>query len=338
MARRDPVRWGVLGCARIFERRMMPAFRAAANAEVVALGSRTQERAEACAARHGIGRAHGSYEALLADTEIEAVYIPLPNDLHAEWTLRALAAGKHVLCDKPAALRSDDAKRMAEAARAGGLRLMEGFMYRHHPQHARLAEIARSGEIGPVVHFRGTFTYPADATHEATFRFRPEQGGGALMDVGVYPLNAARLHFASEPTAVSTTAVMDPDRGVDRHVVAVLEFPEGRTATVEGGFDQTFTIRYEVVGREGVAMTERAFQPGDNPVTLIVRKGDEIRTEQIPAANHYVREIEHFGACVRDSARPLWPGEAGVAQARAVEATQRALREKRRVEINEVEP
>lgn len=329
----ERVRWGVLGCARIFERRMAPAYAAASSAEIVALASRTQDKANACVARHHIARAHGSYEALLLDPDVEAVYIPLPNDLHTLWTLRALEAGKHVLCDKPLALSYADARRMAESARQKGLRLMEGFMYRHHPQHARVAEIVRSGEIGDVVHFRGTFTFPADA--QAGHRWSPAQGGGALLDVGVYPLNAARFHFEAEPVEVAAVAVMDATHGVDRHTVAVLDFPGGRTATIEGGFDQTFTIRYELVGDEGVVTAERAFQPGDGPVTLLVRKGDVSHPETVAGANHYVAEIEHFGACVRDNAKPLWPGENGVAQARAVEALARSVREGRRVAVAE---
>ena len=153
----------------------------------------------------------------------------------------------------------------------------------------------------------------------------------------MYPLNAARLHFRAEPIAVVAGAAMDDASGVDRHLVGVLEFEGSRTTTIEGGFDQTFTIRYELVGYDGVVMTERAFQPGDGPVTLTVRRGDDVRTETVPGANHYVREIEHFGACVRDPEKPLWPGEDGVLQTRAVEAVRRSLQEKRRVEVAEVE-
>ena len=315
---------------------MAPAFAQAADNQVVAIASRQREKADACAARHGIPRAHGSYEALLADPDVEAVYVPLPNHLHAEWTLRALDAGKHVLCDKPAALTFADASRMAEAARRAERRLMEGFMYRHHPQHARVAEIVGSGDIGEPVHFRGTFTFPADARHRDTYRFRPDEGGGALFDVGVYPLNAARLHFGAEPIAVVAGAAIDAASGVDRHLVGVLEFDNGRTATVEGGFDQTFTIRYEIAGAGGVVTTERAFQPGDAPVTLTIRKGDDVRTETVAGTNHYAREIEHFGACVRDPARPLWPGEDGAAQARVAEALRRSIAERRRVEVAEI--
>jgi predicted dehydrogenase len=316
---------------------MAPAFAAATDAEVTAIASRSREKAVEWAGRHGISCAYDSYEALLGDPEIEAIYIPLPNDLHAEWTLRALEAGKHVLCDKPAALTYADAKRMTGAARAANLRLMEGFMFRHHPQHARIARIVASGEIGEAAHFRGTFTFPG-AGH-AGHRWNPAQGGGALFDVGVYSINAARYHFRAEPESVAAVSVMDSEKGVDRHTAAILNFPGGRTATVEGGLDQVFTVRYEIIGYGGVVTTERAFQPGDGPVSVTIRAGsmgDEIRMEEAPGANHYVREIEHFGACVRDPAKDLWPGEDGAAQTRVVEAVRRSAAEGRRVPLAEI--
>lgn len=333
----EPVRWGVLGVASIFERRMAPAFASAENAEIVALASRSRDRAEAAAERFSIARAFGAYDDLLADPRVEAVYIPLPNHLHVEWTLAALAAGKHVLCDKPLSPVFADAQQCAQAAQSSGLRLMEGFMHRHHPQHARAAEIAQSGALGDIVHFRGAFTYAAEARHKSTYRFDASAGGGALLDVGVYPLNTARLLFGSEPESVIAAQVLDPQgSGVEVRVIATLNFPGGRTAVIEGGFDQTFTIRYDLVGSVGVVSSERAYQPGDGPVTLSLRTGDDVRTETIPGTNHYVREIEHFGQCVRDPEKPLWPGEDGLAQARVVEAVRRSLRENRRVSLDEI--
>lgn len=331
-----PVRWGVLGVASVFERRMVPAFAAAQNAQVVAIASRSLDKAEEAARKHGIPAAFGSYDELLDAPNIEAVYVPLPNDLHAQWTLEALARGKHVLCDKPAALSFADATRMANAAQAADRRLMEGFMFRHHPQHARIAEIIAAGEIGKVAHFRGTFTYAAEARHRSTYRFNRAQGGGALFDVGVYPLNAVRLHFAAEPLAISAIACFDAASGVDQRILVQGEWANGRTAVIEGGFDQTFTSRYEIAGDKGVVTTERAFQAGDGPITLLVRHGDDVQTQTIPGANQYVREIEHFSACVRDARKPLAPGENGAAQARVVEAVCRSLAERRPVALAEI--
>lgn len=336
MGTSETVRWGVLGVARVFERRMIPAFQAADGNTLIAIASRSQEKAEQAAARFGIPHAHGAYEALLDDPEVDAVYIPLPNDLHCEWTIRALQAGKHVLCDKPAAFTAADARAMANAAQSAGRRLQEGFMYRHHPQHIRLQEIIASGEIGDVVEVRGVFTYTADRSSRTNIRWNPAQGGGALLDTGVYPLNAARYFLAAEPVAVMAVAARDPEFGVDLHTTALLEFPEGRTATLTGGFDQAFATRLEVSGTKGAVCAQRAFQVGEKGVTLSLCAGDAEREERFPHVDQYALELEHFAACVRNPARSLWPGEDGAAQARVVEALRRSATERRRIELSEV--
>lgn len=329
------VRWGVLGCARVFERRMVPAFAAAPNATLAAVASRSAEKARAVAERHGIARAYGDYDALLADPEIDAVYLPLPNDQHAGWTLRALAAGKHVLCDKPLALTADEAESCAAAARAAGLRLMEGFMYRHHPQHVRVRELLASGAIGDVVRFSAVFTYPAGADH-AGIRWNPAQGGGALTDVGVYALDAARWLLGAEPESVCAMGKIDPATGVDVHTDGVLTFPGGLGATFSCGFDQAFCSRYEVVGSAGSVVAERGFQVGEAGVSLRIRAhgSDEASVETFPHVDQWAREVAHFGACVLDRSRPLDPGEDGVAQARALEALRVSLAQGRRVEVS----
>jgi len=334
MNRERPVRWGVLGCARVFERRMVPAFREASNAELIAVASRDSDKASAVATRHGIPRAYGSYEALLADDSIDAVYVPLPNDIHVEWTVAALAAGKHVLCDKPLSLDAQGALLCAESASRSGRRLMEGFMYRHHAQHRRVREWIRSGAIGDVVRFSAVFSYPAAADH-AGIRWNPAQGGGSFLDVGVYAVDAARMILASEPVAVAAIATTDVATGIDVHADGVLQFPGGRTATFSCGFDQAFCSRYEVVGREGVVVAERAFQVGESGVRLRIRSGgSDVETiEEFPHVNQWALEVEHFGACVLDPDRSLEPGENGVAQAIAVGAVARSMQMRTRVEI-----
>ena len=331
----DKVRWGVLGVARIFERRMAPAFAAARNAELFGIASRSADKAKDAATRHGIARHFASYDALLADTEIDAVYIPLPNNQHREWTLRAIEAGKHVLCDKPAALSFADASFMADAAHAANLRLMEGFMWRHHPQHSRVREIVSSGEIGSVAHFRGVFTYPATFDPN-NIRWQKGAGGGALLDVGVYPVNAARYHFDAEPVAVFAVSRWHEESGVDLHTIGTLEFADGKTASITGGLDQAFASRYEIVGERGSITAERAFQVGESGVTLTIRIGDtDTHTESFPHINHYVREIEDFSACILDPLLPLAPGENGAAQARVIEALQQSARTGRRIVLAE---
>ncbi len=317
-----PVRWGVLGCARVFERRM------------VAVASRDSAKASDVALRHGIPKAYGSYEALLADDSIDAVYVPLPNDIHVEWTLAALSAGKHVLCDKPLSLDVQGALRCAESAARSGKRLMEGFMYRHHLQHRRVREWIHSGAIGEVVRFSAVFSYPATADH-AGIRWNPAQGGGSFLDVGVYAVDAARLILEAEPVSVGAFATIDDVTGVDVHADGVLQFPGGRTATFSCGFDQAFCSRYEVVGREGVVTAERAFQVGESGVRLRIRSGgsDVESVEEFPHVNQWALEVEHFSACVLDSDKSLEPGEDGVAQAMAVDAVRRSIETSSPVEI-----
>lgn len=331
------VRWGTLGCARVFERRMAPAFAAAANASLVAVASRTREKAQATALRHGIDRAYDSYDALLADPQIDAVFIPLPNDQHAYWTLRALDAGKHVLCDKPMTLTFADARQCAAKASDRGLRLMEGFMYRHHPQHQRIAQIIDTGAIGRPTLFRAQFTYPA-ARDLSNIRWNVAQGGGALLDVGVYGVNAARWRFGAEPIAVFAAGAIDEETGVDVHCALTLEFDGGRTAQVVGGFDQAFASRYEVIGTEGSVTAERAFQVGEQGVRVSILRSnrDEAEVETWPHLDQYAREVETFSAAVLDPALSLAPGEDGVAQARVVEAIRLSLAQRRRVELTEV--
>ena len=285
------VRWGVFRASRIFERRMAPAFKTARNAELVAIASRTAEKAQASAEQHGIPHAFGSYDALLADPDIGAVYIPLPNNQHREWTLRALEAGKHVLCDKPAALSYGDAVLMADTAHSANLRLLEGFMWRHHPQHSRIRELVAEGVIGDVVHFRGVFAYPAVRDGNNIRSRQQEAGGGAFMDVGVYPVNAARYHFDAEPVAVyAVWKNTDPEFGIDVNTVGVLEFADGRTASITCGFDQAFASRYEIVGDKGSITAERGFQIGEKGVTVTIRLGNsEIKTEDVPHLDQYMR-------------------------------------------------
>ena len=195
------VRWGILGCAGIAERALIPAVRASATGELVAIASRDAAKARAWAARFGIPRAHSDYAALLEDAAVDAVYIPLANHLHAPWTLCALKAGKHVLCEKPIALDAREAETMSAAAEKAGLLLMEAFMYRFHPQVERAIELVRAGEIGAARFVRSSFTFPYDGD-SANYRWTPRFGGGALLDVGFYALSAARLALRREPVSV----------------------------------------------------------------------------------------------------------------------------------------
>ena len=317
----EKLRWGILGTAKIARRAFIPGVRNSVEGELVAVASRDPDRAAAYARELEIPHSHGSYEALLADRDVDAIYIPLPNAMHGEWTVRAAQAGKHVLCEKPAARRRADAERMAAACRAAGVVLMEAFMYRHHPQHARALELLKEGVIGDPVYVRASFcfTFSADRRAEGDHRLEPEQEGGGLMDVGCYAVNAARLIFGAEPVEVSAQQRVDPQHGVDTAFAGVLRFPGDRLALIDGSFDVSGTQRYEVAGPKGVLQVERAYLPGDGPVSILIAAGGQRRAVDVPGVDQYALEADHFAQSVR-AGRLLPPAEDGVAQAAAIEA------------------
>lgn len=315
-----PVPWGVIGCARVFDRRIAPALSTLSCTSVVAIASRSSEKAEEFAARHGIPRSYGSYTDLLADSKVEAVYIALPNHLHLEWTLHAIEAGKHVLCEKPIALSATEAKLARDAAHDRNLRLMEAMMFRHHPQHQIVRNIVASGEIGELKNVRGAFTFPAPDTGRL---WDSNLGGGSLLDVGVYPISAARFQVGQEP--VRCFGCAEYVRGVDSRTVGVLEFANGCTAVVESGFDQTYTIRYEVCGTRGRILLDRAFQPGNGDISLCIHTETGDRYITITGTDHYRAEFEHFSRLIRQPSLSPEPGEDGLAQMKVVDALRKSF-------------
>jgi predicted dehydrogenase len=293
----------VLGVADIAVRKVIPAMKGSAMSLVEAIASRTQSKASAAADELGIPRAYGSYEALLADDTIEAVYIPLPNHLHLEWTLAATAAGKHVLCEKPLALTSADARRMIDASNRANVLLMEAFMYRLHPLWQEVRRMIESGAIGELVAFQSFFSYrnldPNDIRNQVT------TGGGALLDIGCYPVNAARMLFGSEPDAVRALIRCHSEFGTDVLTSALLDF---------GGRHATFTVstvaepdqRVDVVGTGGRLRIEIPFNiPPDRPSRIIVFAGGEppvspgTRAIEVATDDQYRVQADAFSEAVR---------------------------------------
>jgi predicted dehydrogenase len=315
-----PFRWGILSAANIARRRFVPGVLKSTAGTLSAVGARDGDRARAFASEFGIPRAYDSYEALLADPEVDGVYIGLPNLLHTEWTVRAAAAGKHVLCEKPLSRRLADVERMATACTEGGVLLMEAFMYRHHPQHVRVRELLAAGEIGQPALLRATFSFAMDAERRARdVRTNAALDGGAFMDVGCYALDAARFLFDAEPIEVTALQRFDPALRVDTTFAGVLRFPGDRLALIDGSFDVAGTQRYEVVGDRGSIVVDPAFQPSPDGATFTIVRGGERRTVDVPGAEQYALEADHFVRSVR-AGRLLPPAEDGRAQARAVEA------------------
>jgi predicted dehydrogenase len=314
----EPVRWGVLSTARINDLVIRGA-RKSDRVDVLAVASRDQARADAYARENGYARAYGSYEALLEDPDLEAVYISLPNSLHVEWSIRALAAGKHVLCEKPLDRRPDQVERAFDAAEEADRFLMEAFMWRHHPQTLRLKELVDEGAIGELRLVRSDFSF--QLTRLEDVRMRPELQGGSLLDVGCYCISASRL-LAGEPELVQGEQVLAPS-GVDVRFAATMRFAGDVLAHFDCAFDLPFRAAIEVVGSEGSALASDPFILGDGR-GLELRRGDEV--EQIPTGhtNKYQLEFENLSDAIRGRAEPLVGRDDAVGQARALDALLRS--------------
>jgi D-xylose 1-dehydrogenase (NADP+, D-xylono-1,5-lactone-forming) len=310
----DAVRWGVLSTARI-NRKLLQGAREAAGVEVVAVASRDRARGEAFAAEHGIERVHGSYDALLADPGVEAIYVPLPNSLHVPWSVRALEAGKHVLCEKPLARRAADAEEAFAAAERAGRLLMEGFMWRYHPQTEALARLAR--EIAPLRVVRAAFGFAIPPEDAANVRLQRALEGGSLMDVGCYCVSALRL-LCGEPERVSGEAVPSGD-GVDGRFAGVLRFADGVLGTFDCAFDVPLRGAIEVVGEGGALLAADPWH-GVSPRLTFARGQDAPEDVPVEAADPYRLELEDFSAAVREGRRPRLGREDAVGQARTIEA------------------
>ena len=297
---RRALRWGVLGTARI-NRRLIPAMRSARRSTVAAVASREAGRADECARDWNIPVAHASYDALLRDRGVDAVYIPLPNALHVEWTLRALDAGKHVLCEKPLALAPEDVERIEAVARATGLVVAEAFMYRHEPLIARVVDLVRSGEIGALVSLTAGFSYAR--TRSPDVRLEAALGGGSLWDVGCYAVSAVRLIVDAEPGSVFGFAAMTTS-GVDDSFSGLLQFDDGVVGTVHSSFRAPYRTWLEAVGTQGVLSVAHPFKPAASEL-IEIRCGDHERRETVEgSADLFVRQVDDFVVAALDGGAP----------------------------------
>lgn len=295
------LRWGILGTARI-NRRLIPAIRSAHRSSLVAVASRDRARAQAYAKEWGIPQGVEGYQRLLDDPAIDAVYIPLPNSQHVEWTLASIDAGKHVLCEKPLALDPADVDRIAASARARKVCVEEALMYRHEPLTAKVLELVHGGAVGAVRAIVSGFTFAHGAAGDV--RLNPGLGGGALWDIGCYPVTYARLLADCDPKMVFGSAHWTP-AGVDEEFMGMLRFPGGTTATIYAGFRAAYRTWLEVLGSEGALTVPNPFRPGPIETLELERLGTVERLDVHGSPEIFVREVEHFEASVLDGAPPV---------------------------------
>ena len=326
------VRWGILGCAGIAAKTLIPAIKGSSNGLLHAIAARDLERAAEWAGKYGFARAHRDYQALLEDPEVDAVYNPLPNHLHAEWSIRAARAGKHVLCEKPMAMNAAEVRDMIAAAEGTGVLLMEAFMYRFHPQIEMTLELLRAGTLGEVRSVKSSFTFHFERGGD-NYRWSPEMGGGALYDVGCYTISAARLVFGDEPLSAFARARLDPKTGVDMTAAVLLEFPGGRFAMCDCSFESQFQSRLLAVGTKGEVRLDRAFSAKDSAARVEVVRGEESETLAVPRADMFALMVEHFGECVLDGKPLRYPAADAEKNMRVIDAAFESARTGRPVKI-----
>jgi predicted dehydrogenase len=307
MNKQTKLRWGILGAARVNER-LLPAIVEAYNSGLVAIASRrpgaAAETLQKYAPQQQGVRTYDNLEALLDDAEVQAVYIPLANHEHAEWALRAIRRGKHVLIEKPMALTVADIEAIEAAATEHKVTVMEGFMYRFHPQHARVKEIIDSGIIGEVRFVRASYSFLMRPARMYRLAEDVSRGGGAMWDIGPYAVNSSRMWFDEDPVAV-TAISRNVESGADATTSGVIDFGHGKHARFDVSFECSRQSEYTVTGTKGGVKCHAAWQlPGDVPVVSWWTDDGQGTTERLPVANHFNLEIEHFSDCVLNGKAP----------------------------------
>ena len=323
------VKWGVIGVAKIATEKVIPAMQRGEVSEIAAIASRDLRRAQAAADELGIPRAYGSYEGLLADPEIEAIYNPLPNEEHVPWTLNALAAGKHVLCEKPVALDAEEARQLIDARNRAGKLVAEAFMVRFHPQWRRARELARDGTIGEAQAIQTFFTYRL--LDPDNVRNRPP-GGGGLYDIGCYAILTARFIFGAEPTRVVATVDWDPKFKTDRLASALLEFPGGRQLAFTIGTQSSAHQRVTIMGDKGRIEVMIPFNaPPERPAEIAIDTGADLigggrRVEQFPVCDQYTLQGDAFSRAIVGGSPLEFPIEDAIANMAVIDALFRSAK------------
>lgn len=314
----EPIRFGILGCGRIVERGLLPGLSESHAARLYAIASQRPGVAAEWAKRHGANAAYDSYEALLSDPQVQAVYVPCRGDAHHRWVIAAAQAGKHVLCEKPLATSVAEAEEMAAACRDANVLLQEAFMWRHHPRAIRAKQLVDEGAIGPLRLIVASFSFNLDRND---WRTKLEHGGGAMWDLGCYGVNCSRLFTGAEPTDIHARAHWG-ESGVDMTMQMALTFPGDVLANIDCSFESPWRCRVELVGESGRLFLNRAFQNRDGCTIELLRTAErdaEPETIDVAQPNQYGCQLAHFCESIA-AGRLLPPAEDGVANMRVMES------------------
>jgi D-xylose 1-dehydrogenase (NADP+, D-xylono-1,5-lactone-forming) len=324
------IRWGILSTARI-GKALLKGISLHDGSCIQAVASREQTRAGEWAKEHGIPRAFGSYEAMLQSGEIDAVYNPLPNGMHKEWTIKALEAGLPVLCEKPFTVTAAEAREVAAVSKRTGVPVVEAFMYRFHPLYDRVTELIKNGEIGEVVGIRSAFSF--NLADRSNIRWSGELAGGALMDVGCYCVNMSRRIAGGEPTRA---IAVERRSSVDGTLVGILEFPAGIIATFECSMERVGRAFAEIEGTKGCIELPSPWFPGEDKAEIRLRRDGDDRTISVPGADSYHIEVADFVQTCRTRKPPRWPIEDAIANMAVIDALYRSARDGVAAEVEAV--
>lgn len=323
MESKKNVNWGVLGTARVGLNYVIPAIQQSLNGKVVAIASRDEKKAQQTAKSFGIPNYYGDYGKLLESEDVEAVYIPLPNSLHHKWTIVAAENGKHVLCEKPLAVNVRECQEMISACKNHAVWLLEGYMYRFHPQIRRLQEILNSGSIGRILIVRTEYAFVGGSLED--IRYQKGLGGGSLLDLGCYCIDVTRLLMDSEPNYLVGAANFHPEKDVDETFVGLMRFPTSKVGLFGCAFHPILRHRLEVIGDEGLVELPAAFEPGCR-AEIFVRRISRTEHVEFESTNPYRLMVEHFADCVIEDHAPLMDPTGTVGNLRAMELLQQSAR------------
>ncbi|MFB6290184.1 MAG: Gfo/Idh/MocA family protein [Candidatus Bipolaricaulia bacterium] len=324
----NDAKWGILGTANIARKMMVPGLRDSESSKLSGIASRDPAKAEEFADEFGVPEIYESYEDLLSDLEIKFVYIPLPNHLHHEWTIKAARKGKHVLCEKPLGVNAEEVREMFEAADEQDVKLMEGFMYRFHPQVLRVKELIDQGRIGTPTFFRGSFSFPlVNQNREDDIRWQEKMGGGSLMDLGTYSVNTVRYLFGEEPERVVARSSTHPDHSAEAETQAILEFPGNKSAILDSSFLLSDRATYEIASETGRIKASNTYGPGlYNRSNVEIKEGNSTVIETLEGVNEYAREVDELVNAAREDGTPAITPEDSINNARVLDAIARSAK------------